>query len=293
MVWLEEMNRKFVWEGDNVKEVFALLISGLEVDFLLYEVMAIVTEGGRRVLSYKVLSTEDEGRSRYGLGYNILLTNNNQKARGEGIRWRRIFASFIRKDDLEAGAKTDLSIGIPTKEIQIELSKIINPKLDGKESASDNCGDILCLFERLSHESGSEWSRHNKFEKMRMLMGICLMCLLAVIHKTLKEAMKADLMIIGILILTSEDVCGSDCSGGINLMEELIIRWKKELRFRRSRLTNKKVMINVTQLVEQSTNNLILVSIVNRGFSKSNIFYYIDQLQEHIGSEASSSSEDG
>jgi hypothetical protein len=52
-------------------------------------------------------------------------------------------------------------------------------------------------------------------------------------------------------------------------------------------------MINASQLIEQSTDNSILISIFSREFLKSNIFYYIDQRQEYIGSEETSSSEDG
>jgi hypothetical protein len=69
--------------------------------------------------------------SRYGLGYIILKTNNNQKVQGEGVRWRRIFVPFIRKDDLEAGAETDFILRVLMEEILVELSTIISPNLDG------------------------------------------------------------------------------------------------------------------------------------------------------------------
>jgi hypothetical protein len=73
----------------------------------------------------------------------------------------------------------------------------------------------------------------------------------------------------------------------------VMIKVKKELLFRKGRLINRKALISINQLVEQSTNILISISIISRGFFKSNMFYHIDQQQEHIGSEASSSSKDG
>jgi hypothetical protein len=67
----------------------------------------------------------------------------------------------------------------------------------------------------------------------------------------------------------------------------------KELRFPKGRLIDKRNLVSTSQLIEQSTGNSILIPIFSREFSKSNIFYYIDQRQEYIGSEATSSSEDG
>jgi hypothetical protein len=87
------------------------------------------------------------------------------------------------------------------------------------------------------------------------------------------------------------------CSKEVNLREIVIVGLKKELQIWNSRLINKRNPNITNQLIEQSTSNstsiFIFISIFSREFSKSNIFYYIDQWHEYIGSETSSSSEDG
>jgi hypothetical protein len=72
----------------------------------------------------------------------------------------------------------------------------------------------------------------------------------------------------------------------LNALFEATDEWEKIF-------INDNLVIIANQLIEQSTNSLILASTISRGASKSNMFYYIDRRQEHIGSEASSSSEDG
>jgi hypothetical protein len=109
----------------------------------------------------------------------------------------------------------------------------------------------------------------------------------------LKMMMGTESAINEFLCFICRRINGSDCSERDVISENLIIRRKKELRFRKGRLINKKTLISVNQLVEQFTNNSILVSLYSRGFSKSNVFYYIDQRLEHISSEESSSSEYG
>jgi hypothetical protein len=94
----------------------------------------------------------------------------------------------------------------------------------------------------------------------------------------------------------TEGVCNSsDCPLECKLFVDFnfIIMEKKELRFRKGRLVNKRNMIITNQLIEQFANRLISASTTSPGFSQSKIFYYIDQRQEYIVSEASSSSENG
>jgi hypothetical protein len=124
-------------------------------------------------------------------------------------------------------------------------------------------------------------------------MGICLLVMTIVVLVAMKMMMRAGAMAIGVEYWNWRRACGSDYSSREFLIEILLIKWKKELHFQKGRLINKKSLVSVNQLVEQSTNNSILVFIISRGSSKSNMFYQIDQPQEHIGSEASSSYEDG
>jgi hypothetical protein len=72
------------------------------------DLVTIRTEGEKRVLSYEILLTEDRRTIHFRRGYAIIyLTMYDQKVEGEGICWRTLFVSFIRGNDLEAGALTD------------------------------------------------------------------------------------------------------------------------------------------------------------------------------------------
>jgi hypothetical protein len=102
VTWLGEVSRSFVWNG---KEVFGSLISGLEVNFLLYEMVVMVTEGGKGILSYNFLVTEGEGVSRYGQGCfmeEILISQEVHDV--EGFCRRINLASRVNQDCLDTGA---------------------------------------------------------------------------------------------------------------------------------------------------------------------------------------------
>jgi hypothetical protein len=74
---------------------------------------------------------------------------------------------------------------------------------------------------------------------------------------------------------------------------KFLVMGKKELQFRKCRLINERSKTHIDQLDGQSTNNAISFSIITGGFPKPIMFYNINPPQEHVGSEASSSSEDG
>jgi hypothetical protein len=60
------------------------------------------------------------------------------------------------------------------------------------------------------------------------------------ILEAMKRVMKAGAIVIGNLVFISKKVGSRDCSRRDVLMEVLIIRWKKELWFRKSRFIDKK-----------------------------------------------------
>jgi hypothetical protein len=62
----------------------------------------VYTEGGRKDSMYGFNTTEDEGRPLNGLGYNTLLTGNNQKVLGGRICWSRHLGSAVLGIGLEA-----------------------------------------------------------------------------------------------------------------------------------------------------------------------------------------------
>jgi hypothetical protein len=260
-----------------------------EIDIAVGNLVLLLTEGERRVLSYEILSTESGGKSHYGLGYFILLINNNQTVQGDGTRCKKLFASFIREEDLEAGVSTDFVLRVLMKGIQVELPKMVSSNLDEENFASDICENVCYLEEKLSYKVVFNWLNPNGFRRLRKVICICLFGVSFIVFETLRRTAKENLRRGEILITVS----GDNCSIGNIQMKGFIIMWKKELRFRKGRLINKRNMISINQLVEQSTNNLILVSTTSRRFSKSSMFYYIDQRQEHTVSEVSSSSEDG
>jgi hypothetical protein len=81
----------------------------LEVDFLKNEKMFLVTEGEKRIRSYRILS-EDEGVSPGGHVEFIIKNNNSQEVHpGEGIYQAICLASLsVREEYSEAGANTHL-----------------------------------------------------------------------------------------------------------------------------------------------------------------------------------------
>jgi hypothetical protein len=120
-----EQEYRYPEEGIN----YLIRLDGLEVDIKVGNLVILVSEDERRVFPCEILSTESEEVSHLGLGYVILKTNNNHKVQGEGVCWRITFASFMRRDDLEAGARADCSLRILTKKSWVELSLIINPDM--------------------------------------------------------------------------------------------------------------------------------------------------------------------
>jgi hypothetical protein len=73
-----------------------------------------------------------------------------------------------------------------------------------------------------------------------------------------------------------------------------LITQKQELHFRKSRLINHESVYYVNYFSEQvSAYSSFPISSLSRVSPKSNMFYYIDQRQEHVGSEVTFSSEDG
>jgi hypothetical protein len=222
-----------------------------------------------------------------------LITNNNQKVQGGGFCWRNLFASFVRNEDLEAGARADLFLRVLTEMFLAVFSWINNLNLEGDRLALVYREGLNVAFEGFNCYLFQRHDDQKEFEKNMSALIIWLLVVIIVISKVMKVMMKAGAMAIGVEYYMSREVNSSDCSEGEFYGEVILLRWKKELHFRKSRLVNKKTLISVNQPDEQSTNNSILLSIISRGSSKSNMFYQIDQRHEHIGSEASSSSEDG
>jgi hypothetical protein len=62
-----------------------LTLIGQKIDMVEKDFGAVFTEGERKDSSYSFNTTEDKGVSHAGLGYNTLITSNNQKVQGEGI----------------------------------------------------------------------------------------------------------------------------------------------------------------------------------------------------------------
>jgi hypothetical protein len=75
----------------------------LEVDFLMYNKMFLVTEGEKRIRSYRILLSEDEGVSLSGQVEFIIKTNNSPEVHfREGICRRNYFVPTISEGCLEA-----------------------------------------------------------------------------------------------------------------------------------------------------------------------------------------------
>jgi hypothetical protein len=75
----------------------------LDISFLMYNKMLLVTECERRIRSYWIV-TEDMTKSLVGHGFANLLKINSQEVQLGLVSWSIIVASNLRKDDLEAGA---------------------------------------------------------------------------------------------------------------------------------------------------------------------------------------------
>jgi hypothetical protein len=130
----------YLREGTN----YFIRFDDSEVSIAVENLMILITEGERRVLTYGIISTENKGVSGYGLGYIILKTNNNQKVQVEGVCWRSNFASFINEDDLETGSEADFFESKLVERFQVVLSSIINYHLGGA-SLVTSCGEgVLC-----------------------------------------------------------------------------------------------------------------------------------------------------
>jgi hypothetical protein len=73
-----------------------------------------------------------------------------------------------------------------------------------------------------------------------------------------------------------------------------LLMQKQELRFKKGRLVNHTNMNYADIFFSRVSAYLAFtISSISRVSSKPNIFLYIDQWQEYVGSEATSSSEDG
>jgi hypothetical protein len=121
---MEQVNRKKMEKA----ECYCIFVN-LEVNRSGMDLVIMLTEGERRVLSREILSTEDEGVSHFGLGYDIMKINNNQKVQREEICWRLLFVSFTRESNLEAGVCADFGIIILGEDYQIKMFNMDSEKM--------------------------------------------------------------------------------------------------------------------------------------------------------------------
>jgi hypothetical protein len=107
IIEVEKVNSKIEDEEQKcrtlIKEVDQqLTLSGQIIDMVEKDFGAVFTEDERKDSRYSFNTTEGEGISHAGLGYNTLITSNNQKVQGEGICWSKHFESAIQRIGLEA-----------------------------------------------------------------------------------------------------------------------------------------------------------------------------------------------
>jgi hypothetical protein len=209
--------------------------------------MILVTEGERIVFCYGILSTDDEGVSDPGLGYDILRENNNQKVQEEGIRWSNNFVSFIIEDNLEAGARADLFEKKLKEGIQTVLSQIINPQSRDEELAVGRCKDVLWRMKRYK-------CYRERFVKIRYLIWLKFVVFCMMVMTKLKVISEVKMKSYDPGGKADETKCYRDCSEENKLKEGVKIEKVKELQIWYSRLINGKNSIIANQLGELSTN---------------------------------------
>jgi hypothetical protein len=195
--WLmKTLKQKFRYLKEEIN--YSIRPDGLEVNSTTKNLMILAFEGVRKVLSCEVLSTESEGVSQLGLGYVILKTNNNQKVQGEGICWRIIFASFIKKVDLEAGLRADCNLKGLTEEFWVVLSIIISFDSEGVSFVSSYCKKNPQLNETFGYSWFSKKFSGKRFkEEIYMLTSIDMD-----IEKELKEMIWAEIKDIMVMVVT-------------------------------------------------------------------------------------------
>jgi hypothetical protein len=180
--------------------------------------MFLVTESGKRILRYEILSTENEEVSHFGIGYDILKTNNNQKFQVEGVRRRNNFASFIKVDDLEAGAEADFLKSKLIERFQVVLSSIINSRLEGANLVSSCCEGVLCE---------TKWWKcyQDRFEKTRILVWLEFTVFVVLMVTEIREAGASN---VGVEYSDNETKWSSYCSEEVSSERIMIIRREKE-----------------------------------------------------------------
>jgi hypothetical protein len=118
----------------NEKIKCNIKLNDLEIDIAGGNLI-LVTEGERKIGPYEVISSEDK-MFQSGLGYVMEETRNNQKVQKGDACWRKLLASLVRKEDLEAEATTDFVFRVLTEMNLAELSSMLDFELDGVMMAS-------------------------------------------------------------------------------------------------------------------------------------------------------------
>jgi hypothetical protein len=151
---------------------------------------------------------------------------------------------------------------------------------------------VYCPTDRLSYKNGTGMNMNDSVDdlELKCVMDICLISLMIAIFDVLYKARKGisvDDKAIEPVGMGEEN--SSDCLERETKGIYFIVMRKKELRLRKGRLINRNNITYINQLDEQSTGNIIPFSIIGSKFPRPNMFYNIDQRQEHVGIEASSS----
>jgi hypothetical protein len=108
---IEERKYREVWK----RSVYNKENNNLKIHMLGEDLVEMITEGEKVVVSHEVRTTEDKGVPIFGLGYFIMKTNNGQKVQGEGVCWSIYLVCDMRMNCLETGVCTRLC-GIRTVE---------------------------------------------------------------------------------------------------------------------------------------------------------------------------------
>jgi hypothetical protein len=147
------------------------------------------------------------------LGYIMEGTRNNQKVQKGNVCWRNLLVSFVRKEDLETGAKTDFILRVLTDMNLTELSSMFNFELDGVILASIYSEGRNFMIKGAS--CSFYVKQVNLDNILRILMLICAYLIVVIIKlsEALKKMMRSGAKAIGVEYFVPKNVWSSDCSG--------------------------------------------------------------------------------
>jgi hypothetical protein len=133
-----------------MKNIQQLTLNDLEFSILERNFGAMFTEGDREDFNYSVYTTENEGVSQHGQGYDILKENNNHNVHEEGICWNSYLASATRGVRSETGDSSVIEMLLKRKFNGQEKMVIIITKEEGNNFVRCEATNILnCISQRM------------------------------------------------------------------------------------------------------------------------------------------------